>query len=284
MGTRTNRFLKATTLYIALALLGCTLCFPLVQRALTWGPQVRRENILAWSVGLGQIAFGLVAAFLILTPPYVFEVVRLKRYWDRKSSHLGNSFKILAVLEMLQTKPFGSNDLHSLIKKIIEKLKHSSAPSGSKQEKKVICDSISHQSARIVSFDENWRSTVHSGTTQELSVEEKDKINILREYLLSVIAQGELHKRRWIIRLGPVILILVNLVFGTLVMAPDPFWFIKISSIYTSSYPLPQDYYYPEFAMWTTATIHIIDMFLFASWISWDNLDIRLFDPKYIRQ
>jgi hypothetical protein len=258
------------------------ICAPLVQSVLPPGPMVAKDKIVAWSVGLGQIAFGLVAAFLVFFLPDVTAAGRALKEWQERLLFYRHSSAF--------DQPKAFRDFVKTLAAVTEQ-QHEWVPSGAsawttsaqlaasgaldgESAQRHLTQAVRHLHALVIS-PHRWALLEQRGQTTDGATEWQE----LRGYLLASFCTAELTRCQRSLTTGLGWLAFVNLVFGALSIAPDPFLFVNVQSLLAWKYPLPEDYVYPELSMWVTAIIYMVAMFLFAVWFSLENETVHLYRP-----
>jgi hypothetical protein len=256
---------------------------PALQGLLPAGAMVPKDKIVAWSEGLGQIAFGMVAAFLVFFLPEVVSVGRSLREWEERLFYYQHTmtFNRCAAFKSFTGALAAVQSITPLANSKIKlwlagACKAADSDSLTEQDAMRQLDAVAPGVQDLVISHPRWALLKEKTPTGSIATEWGE----LRDFLLATYCSKELRKRRLHLAGGLTWLVAVNLLFGTFTIAPDPFWNVQYRSFLVGRYPLPEDYIYPEFSLWITACVYMIAMFLFAVWFSLESHTVHLYKPE----
>jgi hypothetical protein len=275
--------LKTTVIFGALILLTLLLFSPLLHLYFPLGLISTRDSIAGWSYGLAQIAFGLAAAFVLFFLPQVVEINRLRWKWEQtlryykltETLNRDAAFSDLIIaLEAYTLSHLASCKLSKSVDRWIGEQK--SRPSNQLMTCREIDESVkllSHELRDLIESKEQWKLMVE--TTEGL-IPNAGKFVEMRSLLFAEYSSRTLRKRLRIITGLLLLLIFMSLLFGSLALAPDPFWYVFLTEMFSGDVLRRSEPNYPEMSLWITACIYLGNVFFLTLWFGLETHSVHL--------
>jgi hypothetical protein len=258
---------------------------PFLQIFFPLGIKETRDSIAGWSYGLAQIAFGLVAAFVIFLLPQIVEIGRLRWKWDQafryyEATGTFNRDAAFSDLSIALEANSNSTPTSSQFPQHIEQwiVEQKSRPLNQPMTIEEVDKSINlltHELKDLIESEEQWKLMVEKSA---MAIHYPWASDTMRRFLFAAYSSRKLRsKSRTLIALL-ITLIIISLMFGSLAFAPDPFlymWFTKK----ITGWPLPRsEPNYPEMSLWIMACIYLLNISCLTIWFALVTRSLHVHD------
>lgn len=272
-------------IYAAVVLLILAVLSPILQVYWPLGVAATRESIATWSYGLAQIAFGLVAAFVIFLLPQVVEVGRLHRKWTLTRMYYSETKRFdrdrafhnfLTALEAYSTFP--ESHVSDRTKKwMTEHRARDPQRSMTSQEVERATSLLSQELKDVIGSKEKWILMVEQ--TEAAFMNPWSEPNEMRRWLFAVYFSETLQSTRRTLVVLLLALIGTSVLFGSLALAPDPFLYHSLTLYLNRGVLFRSEKNYPELSMWITACSYLATIFVLALLFALETMTVHLHDP-----
>lgn len=277
--------LRALGKILAYLLLILLLLSPLLQIYFPMGVMTTRDSIAGWSYGLAQIAFGLVAAFVIFLLPQIVEISRLNTRWNQvlhyyKETEKFNRDAVFSdfrkALEANSTSNPPPNYYSERTEQWVaeQKSRPANQPMTTEEVEKSI-NLLTRELKDLIVSREQWTLMVEKSTT---AIHYSWQSSAMRRFLFAAYSSRELELklRKLIILL--VALILISVLFGFLALSPDPFLYIWLKEVITGRVIFRSEPNYPEMSLWVTACVYLANIFCLTFWFAVETRAVHVHD------
>jgi Na+-transporting NADH:ubiquinone oxidoreductase subunit NqrB len=132
---------------------------------------------------------------------------------------------------------------------------------------------LSHELRDLIESKEQWKLMVE--TTEGL-IPNAGKFVEMRSLLFAEYSSRTLRKRLRIITGLLLLLIFMSLLFGSLALAPDPFWYVFLTEMFSGDVLRRSEPNYPEMSLWITACIYLGNVFFLTLWFGLETHSVHL--------